>query len=109
MAMAMGLFYSALSITIVRATARPGKNRLMHTECDVVVMGGGPAGATAATLLAERGHKVVILEKEAHPRFHIGESLLPANVPLFEKLGVAAEIEALGMEKWGATFVSPWH
>jgi flavin-dependent dehydrogenase len=78
-------------------------------ECDVVVIGGGPAGSTAATLLAERGHRVVLLEKEAHPRFHIGESLLPANVPLFKKLGVASEMEAIGMEKWGATFVSPWH
>ena len=81
----------------------------MQKECDVVVMGGGPAGSTAATLLAERGHRVVLLEKEAHPRFHIGESLLPANVPLFEQLGVAREMEAIGMEKYGATFVSPWH
>jgi flavin-dependent dehydrogenase len=77
--------------------------------CDVVVIGGGPAGSTAATLLAERGHRVVLLEKESHPRFHIGESLLPASLPLFEKLGVAREIEAIGVEKWGATFVSPWH
>ena len=79
------------------------------TDCDVVVIGGGPAGSTAATLLAERGHRVVLLEKDAHPRFHIGESLLPANVPLFEKLGVADEMAAIGMEKWGAKFVSPWH
>ena len=78
-------------------------------ECDVVVVGGGPAGSTTATLLAERGHRVVLLEKACHPRFHIGESLLPANLPLFEKLGVAAQIRAIGMEKWGATFVSPWH
>ena len=81
----------------------------MQRECDVVVIGGGPAGSTAATLLAERGHKVVLLEKESHPRFHIGESLLPANMPLFERLGVADEINAIGMKKWGATFVSPWH
>jgi len=78
-------------------------------ECDVVVIGGGPAGSTASILLAERGHRVVMLEKEAHPRFHIGESLLPANLPLFEKLGVAGRMNDIGMQKWGATFVSPWH
>jgi len=78
-------------------------------RCDVLVIGGGPAGSTAAALLAEKGYKVALLEKAHHPRFHIGESLLPANVPLFDKLGVRAEIEAIGMEKWGAEFVSPWH
>ena len=77
--------------------------------CDVLVIGGGPAGSTAATLLAKKGHRVTLLEKAHHPRFHIGESLLPANLPLFEKLGVRAEIEAIGMQKWGAEFVSPWH
>jgi flavin-dependent dehydrogenase len=81
----------------------------VQQQCDVVVIGGGPAGSTAATLLAQRGHKVVLLEKDSHPRFHIGESLLPANMPLFEKLGVAGEVNAIGMEKRGATFVSPWH
>ncbi|HUP97381.1 MAG TPA: NAD(P)/FAD-dependent oxidoreductase [Usitatibacter sp.] len=81
----------------------------MKRECDVVVIGGGPAGSTTAALLADRGHRVVLLEKDSHPRFHIGESLLPANVPLFEKLGVADEMARIGMEKWGATFVSPTH
>ncbi|MBT9474941.1 NAD(P)/FAD-dependent oxidoreductase [Polaromonas sp.] len=79
------------------------------TECDVLVIGGGPAGSTVGALLAQRGHKVVVLEKEHHPRFHIGESLLPANLPLLEKLGVAEAVKAIGMEKWGAEFVSPWH
>ena len=77
--------------------------------CDVLVIGGGPAGATAAALLAERGYRVTLFEKAHHPRFHIGESLLPANLPLFEKLGVADAVKAIGMEKWGAEFVSPWH
>lgn len=79
------------------------------SECDVLVIGGGPAGSTIGALLAQRGHKVTILEKAHHPRFHIGESLLPANLALFEKLGVAAAVKAIGIEKWGAEFVSPWH
>ena len=78
------------------------------SECDVLVIGGGPAGATAGALLAQRGYQVVVLEKDHHPRFHIGESLLPANLPLLEKLGVLDAVKAVGMEKWGAEFVSPW-
>ena len=78
-------------------------------ECDVLVIGGGPAGSTVAPMLARKGYRVVLLEKARHPRFHIGESLLPANMPLLEKLGVADEVRAIGMEKWGAEFVSPWH
>jgi len=89
---------------ISKATAADGP-----TRCDVLVIGGGPAGATVGALLAQRGHKVVLLEKEHHPRFHIGESLLPANLPLFDKLGVADAVKAIGLEKWGAEFVSPWH
>ncbi|MEO8938763.1 MAG: NAD(P)/FAD-dependent oxidoreductase [Burkholderiaceae bacterium] len=77
--------------------------------CDVLVIGGGPAGSTAAALLAKRGYAVTLLEKAHHPRFHIGESLLPANMPLLVQLGVADEVAALGMEKWGIEFVSPWH
>jgi len=87
----------------------PAASAAGATACDVLVIGGGPAGATAAALLAERGHRVTLLEKARHPRFHIGESLLPANLPLLEKLGVAGAVKAIGMEKWGAEFVSPWH
>lgn len=87
-----------------RATAAPG-----GTRADVLVIGGGPAGATAANLLVGRGYRVALLEKARHPRFHIGESLLPANQPLLERLGVAEQVRAIGMLKWGAEFVSPWH
>lgn len=76
---------------------------------DVLVVGGGPAGSTISTLLAERGYEVVILEKSRHPRFHIGESLLPMNLPLFERLGVQDQIDSIGMLKFGAEFVSPEH
>ena len=78
-------------------------------EADVLIIGGGPGGSTAAALLAGRGLRVVLVEKSRHPRFHIGESLLPANLSLLDKLGVAGEVRAIGMEKWGAEFVSPWH
>jgi flavin-dependent dehydrogenase len=77
--------------------------------CDVLVIGGGPAGSTIAALLAERGRRVTLLEKDRHPRFHIGESLLPLNLPLFEKLGVKEEIERIGMLKYGVEFISPYH
>jgi flavin-dependent dehydrogenase len=72
--------------------------------CDVAVIGGGPAGSAAATLLARRGYKVIALEKARHPRFHIGESLLPMNLPLFERLGVLDKVRALGVFKSGADF-----
>jgi len=78
-------------------------------SCDVLVVGGGPGGATIAALLAGRGLDVVVLEKDRHPRFHIGESLLPMNLPLLERLGVAEEVAAIGMPKWGVDFVSPTH
>jgi flavin-dependent dehydrogenase len=76
---------------------------------DVLVIGGGPAGSTAAILLAEQGFRVTLYEKAHHPRFHIGESLLPSNLPLFERLGVAEQMRAIGMPKWGAEFVSMRH
>ena len=73
-------------------------------DVDVLVVGGGPAGSTAATLLARRGWSVLLLEKARHPRFHIGESLLPMNVPILERLGVLEQVRAIGVLKKGADF-----
>jgi hypothetical protein len=74
--------------------------------CDVLIIGGGPAGSTAAALIAAQGKSVVLLEKDAHPRFHIGESLLPRNLAILERLGISEEIARIGVVKPGAEFVS---
>ena len=76
----------------------------VDVDVDVLVIGGGPAGTTAATFLARRGWKVTLLEKDAHPRFHIGESLLPMNLPILERLGVLEQVRAIGVHKPGADF-----
>lgn len=74
---------------------------------DVIVIGGGPAGSTAATLLAQQGFSVTLLERERFPRFQIGESLLPYNNDLFARLGVADQLERGDFfPKYGAFFVT---
>ena len=81
---------------------------------DVVVIGGGPAGSATATMLVRQGWRVVLLEREHFPRDHVGESLLPASIPILEELGVLPAVEAQGfVKKLGATMVwgrdkEPW-
>ncbi|PJK08026.1 hydroxylase [Lysobacteraceae bacterium NML120232] len=73
-------------------------------DTDVLVIGGGPAGSCAATVLAQKGWRVVMLEKDRHPRFHIGESLLPMNMPILERIGALEKARAVGLLKLGADF-----
>ena len=81
---------------------------------DVVVIGGGPAGSVAATLLADAGHRVAVFERERFPRYHIGESLLSATLPILDAIGATPLIERHGfLRKPGGTFLwgrqqEPW-
>ncbi len=72
---------------------------------DVIVAGGGPAGATAALLLARQGLDVLVAERARFPRFHVGESLLPRNMPLFRELGLVEPLRTIPRQrKLGAEF-----
>jgi flavin-dependent dehydrogenase len=74
---------------------------------DAIVIGGGPSGSTVAARLVQRGRRVLLLEKEHFPRFHIGESLLPCSMPLLEQLGaMPAIIEHGFLVKYAAEFVT---
>lgn len=74
--------------------------------CDVFIIGGGPAGSATAIILAQAGFNVVLAERDQHPRFHIGESLLPQSLPMFERLGVLDRVRGIGVRKNAAEFVS---
>src|SRR5262245_51036829 len=78
---------------------------MSQIEYDALIIGGGPGGSTAASYLAKAGRRVLVLEKEHFPRFHIGESLLPYNRQIFEEIGVVGKLEASGLiKKFGAQF-----
>lgn len=66
----------------------------MHTQFDAVVIGAGPSGSAAASLLAQKGLAVCVVEKQHFPRFVIGESLLPYSMLVLEKAGLAEAVNA---------------
>ena len=92
--------------------AEPGRRRAAARidpepgTWDALVVGGGPAGSAAAARLARLGHRVVVFEKATHPRFHIGESLLPFTMDAMRRIGFDRSLESAGFTpKHGATFV----
>ena len=78
----------------------------MHEIYDVAIIGGGPAGSTAACLLAKAGRRVVVLEREKFPRFHIGESLLPYSMPAFDRMGIRETLDSTAQPKHGAEIIT---
>jgi flavin-dependent dehydrogenase len=78
---------------------------MANTDFDVLVIGGGPGGSCSSSYLAKAGKKVLVLEKEIFPRFHIGESLLPYNRRIFKELGLTEKLAAENFpNKFGAQF-----
>jgi flavin-dependent dehydrogenase len=78
----------------------------MGSLYDVAIIGGGPAGSTAATLLAKASRRVIVLEREKFPRFHIGESLLPFSTQAFDRLGVREKLDRTFLPKFGGEIVA---
>jgi flavin-dependent dehydrogenase len=80
---------------------------MTNTTYDVAIVGGGPAGSTAATLLARAGRRVVVFEREKFPRFHIGESLLPFSMSAFQRMDLLGKFQQAGfLRKYGGEFFS---
>src|SRR4051794_26276210 len=89
-------------------TPRPAAATAAHQafDCDVIVVGGGPAGSAAASWLARQGHAVQLFERDRFPRFHIGESLLASVNDVVAAIGAEEIVRAAGFpKKWGATFM----
>lgn len=80
-----------------------------ENQYDVIVIGGGPSGSAAATLLAKRGFKVVVYERDHFPRFHVGESLIPYCYPVLEKLGLLPKMKSSHFtKKYGVQFINEY-
>ncbi|MEN3943859.1 NAD(P)/FAD-dependent oxidoreductase [Prosthecobacter sp. SYSU 5D2] len=80
----------------------------MNSNYDVLIIGGGPAGASVATILAEQGHRALVIEREKFPRYHVGESLIPFTFGPLERLGMIPKMKKSHfMKKYSVSFVQP--
>src|SRR6476620_9501299 len=80
----------------------------MKQDYDAIIIGGGPGGSSSAAVLAEYGHRVLILEREKFPRYHIGESLIPFTFGPLERIGMIPKMKAAHfVKKYSVTFVQP--
>src|SRR5580704_13847312 len=79
-----------------------------NSSYDVILIGAGPAGSSASALLAEKGHNVLVLEREKFPRYHIGESLLPFTYQPLQRLGLIDWMrKSAFVKKYSVQFISP--
>src|SRR5579862_932091 len=79
-----------------------------YSTYDAIVIGGGPAGSTVAAILASKGRRVLVLEKEKFPRYHIGESLIPYTYFPLQRVGLIEKMKASHFtKKYSVQFVSP--
>src|SRR5215210_4816616 len=80
----------------------------MHQDYDAILIGAGPSGSCASAILAEYGHRVLVLERERFPRYHIGESLIPFTFGPLERIGMIPKMKASHfVKKYSVTFVQP--
>jgi 2-polyprenyl-6-methoxyphenol hydroxylase-like FAD-dependent oxidoreductase len=81
---------------------------IMNCEHEVIIIGGGPAGTSTAAILAEHGHKVLVIEREKFPRYHVGESLIPFTFGPLERLGLIPTMKKSHFtKKFSVSFVQP--
>ncbi|MGI8967070.1 MAG: NAD(P)/FAD-dependent oxidoreductase, partial [Limisphaerales bacterium] len=79
-----------------------------ENKLDAIIIGGGPAGSSAAAILAEKNHRVLVLEREKFPRYHVGESLLPFTFQPLQRLGLIEKMRASQfVRKYSVQFISP--